>query len=58
MPAHESSYGRFAPLVLSAPTLLFLLVFVAFPLVFLLRLSFCLPSPCRGFYQTGTWTTE
>lgn len=58
MAAPESSYRKLATLVLSAPALLFLFVFVAAPLLFLLRLSFCLPAPGRGFYQAGTWTTE
>lgn len=58
MLAPDSSCRRLTFLVLSAPALLFLLLFVVAPLVFLLRLSFCLPSSGRGFYQAGTWTTK
>jgi ABC-type spermidine/putrescine transport system permease subunit I len=44
------------PYLLSAPAVLFVILFLACPLTLLLRLSLCKEAEGRGFYQPGTWT--
>jgi ABC-type spermidine/putrescine transport system permease subunit I len=43
-------------LLLLAPAVLLLAVFLAGPLLLLVRVSLYLPATGRGFYQPGTWT--
>jgi ABC-type spermidine/putrescine transport system permease subunit I len=43
-------------LALIAPAVLLLAVFLAGPLLLLLRVSLFVPAGSRGFYQPGTWT--
>jgi ABC-type spermidine/putrescine transport system permease subunit I len=43
-------------LLLIAPAVLLLAVFLAGPLLLLLRVSLFAPAGSRGFYQPGTWT--
>ena len=48
--------SRLIPLLLAAPALALLLVGLAGPLLFLLRVSLYEPAHGRGFYLPGTWT--
>jgi ABC-type spermidine/putrescine transport system permease subunit I len=46
------------PYFLAAPAALLLVLFLAAPLFFLVRLSLCEPPAGQGFYRPGTWTLQ
>jgi ABC-type spermidine/putrescine transport system permease subunit I len=52
----EAGRDRLAPLLLAAPAAVLVLVFLAGPLLLLVRVSLCKPPAGEGFYRPGTWT--
>ena len=55
MPDKRSPFP-WLPYTLSAPAILFVILFLACPLTLLFRLSLCKEAEGHGFYQPGTWT--
>jgi ABC-type spermidine/putrescine transport system permease subunit I len=52
----DAGKDRPGPFLLAAPAAVLLLVFLAGPVLLLVRVSLCEPPVGEGFYQPGTWT--
>jgi ABC-type spermidine/putrescine transport system permease subunit I len=56
MTAGDAGRDRLGPLLLAAPAVVLLLVFLAGPVLLLARVSLFEPPAGTGFYRPGTWT--